>query len=257
LRSSPKEDAFFFFSSFFSGLCMDFSDQNLSSAELTRCLEAESLQNDSLDASNNALDVLPENVKSFKELEFVDFSKNKLTSAVVLSELTNLTYVHLHSNQLKLNFDFVRKCTNLTHLNLCDNCLTEISPFLTNLKHLEYLNLAKNFIDLIPEELFSLKELNVLNISGNSLSGALDDRMANLESLTSLELFENRLSSFGDLSKLLNLQILRLDSNCLQKLGEFPPNLAVLNLSNNSDLEEHLQFKSSKKNDIQMFLKSK
>jgi Leucine-rich repeat (LRR) protein len=235
---------------------MDFSDQNLSSVELTRCLEAESLQNDSLDASNNDLDVVPENVKSFKELEFVDFSKNKLRSAIVFSELTNLTYVHLHSNQLT-NFDFVKLSCNLTHLNLCDNVLTEISPFLGNLKHLEYLNLAKNCIDLIPEELFSLKELNVLNISGNSLSGALDDRIANLESLTSLELFENRLSSFGDLSNLRKLQILRLDSNSLQKLGEFPPNLAVLNLSNNPDLEEHSQFKSSKKNDIEMFLKLK
>lgn len=79
-----------------------------------------------LDASNNLIEILPNEMLNFKKLEVLNASGNKITSVPKdLLSLPSLSYLFLQGNQIR-NFDVnVSLSNNLREINLSHNPLNQ------------------------------------------------------------------------------------------------------------------------------------
>ena len=132
--------------------------------------------------------------------------------------LTNLTQLWLHGNQLTSLPESFGNLTNLTQLWLDGNQLISLPEFLGNLTNLTTLHLEENKLTSLPEFLGNLTNLTTLHLEENKLT-SLPESLGNLTNLTSLYLNHNQLTnlpeSFGNLT---NLTELGLDGNLLTDL---------------------------------------
>jgi hypothetical protein len=187
----------------------------------------------------------------------IDLSNNNLDGTIPgeLSNLSYLTHLYLHSNQIKEIKPGVGNIQNLTHLYLYSNQLTGIPPGLGNLSNLEYLYLDRNQITGIPPELGNLQnlthfyiysnklteippelgnlpELQQLLLGNNLLTDTIPSQLYKLPELELLGLNGNRLKGFpSELDQLPELRVLRLSGNMLK--GEIPSYITSLNLTDN------------------------
>ncbi|TXT58252.1 MAG: hypothetical protein BAJALOKI1v1_1710004 [Promethearchaeota archaeon] len=93
------------------------------------------------------LQKVPETLKSFTDLEFLDLIGNRLTTLPSwIGNLPNLRYLNLLANQLK-----------------------SLPQSIGNLKKLEYLNLSFNQLEGLPDSIQSLKCLRIIYLWGNKI----------------------------------------------------------------------------------------
>ena len=117
-----------------------------------------------LDLSKSKLDVIPEEILKFKNLEELYLSKNKLTS-------------------LPSDFYF----ENLKIIDLSKNKFTEFPKALCKNTSLEQILMGKNKMESLPECIGDLKELRILDIWFNLIT-ELPDAMTELRKLRSLDM---------------------------------------------------------------------
>ncbi|KAK6628561.1 hypothetical protein RUM43_002376 [Polyplax serrata] len=205
--------------------------------------------------------------KHFKDLTNLTrlvLSSNGLTELPedLLQDLTNLTWLDLRGNKMRVHENFFNSVPKLQTLELGNNNLTHLEPgFFRSLTRLEHLNLWKNRLKNLTREVFQhlklLKELDVssndmeflsadafqdlsqlirLSLSGNNFSQMPKNLFASTPNLEVLRLYDNRqIMSIPDrfLSNLTKLKEVYLMRNNLQNISEntFWDSKAVTNLS--------------------------
>ncbi len=183
--------------------------------------------------------VVPAELGNLTSLTHLYLHSNDLTGPipVELSNLTSLTLLLLSGNDLTGPIPVeLSNLTSLTHLYLDGNDLTGPIPAeLGNLTSLTHLYLFSN--DLtgpIPVELSNLTSLTHLYLYSNDLTGPIPAELGNLTSLTHLYLFINDLTGPipAQLGNLTSLAVLALYQNNLT--GHIPAQLG--NLTNLTDL---------------------
>jgi hypothetical protein len=141
---------------------------------------------------------------------------NRISDLNVLSELTNLTSLHLGNNQIS-DLTPLSQLINLTDLSLDANHISDLSP-LAELINLERLVLSNNQIrDLSP--LANLTNLKILELSSNQIS-----EIHSLSGLTNLEellLDNNQILDLTPLSQLENLIYVEAHDNPTSDQSDF------------------------------------
>lgn len=155
----------------------------------------------------------------------------------VISELTQITELHIcNSNLASLPSD-LKKLINLKTLKLRGNEFKDLPASVCGINSLQELDLAINFISHLPEDILALKQLKVLNLENNCLDASQIGQLGKLEHLVALNLSSNKLRCVPDnIGNLAALRILILKHNHLTTAPAFLKrlhNLQELNISYN------------------------
>jgi Leucine-rich repeat (LRR) protein len=169
----------------------------------------EKIMNDTtgiISLTNLKLKTIPVIIHSLTHLVHLDLSHNKINDILGICNLTQLEYLNLSNNIIRLvpkklfnllNLtdlklkntrisyipDEIGKLTKLLNLNITFNQIEKIPKQIENLLNLKYLNLSYNNILNIPEELFKLTNIKEIDLSKNKISTI----SKNIQSLTNLE----------------------------------------------------------------------
>lgn len=164
---------------------------------------------------------------SFLALDSLNLENLAATALPDLSFLPNLRVLSLGENKLA-NLPPLAPLSQLRELTLELNLLTALPPDLEALENLEELRLEGNQLSLAPQLRFTaLTRLRVLDLSDNRLTTFPD--LSLLVELRHLSFGCNLLTSFPDLQALLKLEYLDLDKNEITKVNrEHLQHLAVL-----------------------------
>lgn len=175
-------------------------------------------------ANNSISGKFPDNLSSFKSLEFLDISDNLFSSSLPseIGKLDSLKNLSLAGNNFSGEIpDSISGLSSIKSLDLSRNSLSgPIPSSLTRLGGLVYLNLSMNsFTKGIPKGLELMTQLDVLDLHGNMLDGKLDPVFLLLTSASHVDLSGNLLVNSAEDSK--------------KFLGGLSPSLKHLNLSRN------------------------
>ncbi|KAG5890377.1 Leucine-rich repeat and calponin homology domain-containing protein, partial [Gonioctena quinquepunctata] len=142
---------------------------------------------------HNAIRCIPDTVSSLQCLNFLDLSRNQLTT--LPRELCHLPIQILlvSNNMLSSLPDELCRMSQLTELDASCNQLTHLPPRLGDMKLLQSLVLRNNLLLAVPIELTSLK-LARLDLRANRISN-LPVEMREMSSLIELSVEDNPLTS--------------------------------------------------------------
>lgn len=120
-----------------------------------------------LSLRGKGLNMIPKDIRKFRNLEYLDLSNNDIEKLDVdfLKSFKRLEVLDLERNKISsLDEDFCRLSDNecLTHLNLKKNKISSISADVVHFKSLQFLNLSENPIGKIPKFLGDLPNLKIL-----------------------------------------------------------------------------------------------
>lgn len=104
------------------------------------------------------LKVFPAVIFQFKNLQYLDLSKNDLKELPdSIGMLSNLQVLHLSKNKIEYLPKTIGELSNLQVLEVNQNELVELPMQIGNLKKLVYLDLWSNNIERFPDELHNLR----------------------------------------------------------------------------------------------------
>lgn len=179
----------------------------------------------------------PSSILSLTNLKKLDLNSNRLTGNVPnLGSLLNLKYLNISNNQF--DGDLSNSFSSLTHLQeiyLGNNSATLSSTDFSGFTQLQTLDISNFNLHEIPSSLTLLPLLKSLNISNNSINN-----YSNLSSLTHLEelsISGNALIQVpSEISALFNLKTLNISNNALTQFSALNglSNLEWLSLENNA-----------------------
>jgi internalin A len=166
--------------------------------------------------SDSQLTTLPPEISQLTNLTSLHLRRNQLTGLPPqTSQLTKLTDVYLPDNRLTSLPPEIFQLTNLTCLDLSGNQLTSLPPEISQLTNLSALYLRDNQLTSLPREISQLTKLTYLDLSSNKLT-SLPPGISQLTNLSSLNLLNNGLTSVPvGITKLTNLAYLNLNQNQL------------------------------------------
>ena len=183
--------------------------------------------------SNTLTGSIPPELGSLSQLQDLYLEANSLTGAIPpeLGSLSRLIALSLRGNDLTGTIPTeLGSLSQLQRLWLWDNSLTGPIPSeLGSLSQLEYLNLSNNTLTgPIPSELGSLSRLIALFLDSNTLTGPIPSELGSLSQLQGLFLSDNTLTGTipTELGSLSQLQQLWLRDNSLT--GPIPSELGSL-----------------------------
>ncbi|XP_011068121.1 PREDICTED: leucine-rich repeat and calponin homology domain-containing protein 1 isoform X3 [Acromyrmex echinatior] len=142
---------------------------------------------------HNAIRIIPETVVMLQSLNYLDLSRNQLTSLpreICRLPLQTLLVAH---NRLASLPDELGRMTVLAELDAGCNEITSLPPRMGDLAQLRSLDLRSNLLVHLPIELTYLR-LVKLDISGNRIS-VLPNEMRKMKSLVDFKLSDNPLTS--------------------------------------------------------------
>ncbi len=120
-----------------------------------------------LSLKGKKLTYLPAEIFLFKNLQWLDLSRNRFTEiSDSISLLTNLTELNLSHNKLKTLPPAIGNLKHLAVLKLQKNQITRLPPEMGELRNLEVLELWDNEIDVFPEEMRQCRLLRKLDLRG-------------------------------------------------------------------------------------------
>lgn len=157
-------------------------------------------------------------VYSIKSLNFVEITRTSSLKDISskISNLSNLTNLVLHSNQLTKVPDEIGSLTKLKFLDLSRNLLTELPSSISNLNNLQSFNVELNKLEQLCD-LSKLSNLLVIKFGYNSLTQfpeSLCNSDANLVHLSEIHGQNNKITDIPmSISKLVALKILDLNGN--------------------------------------------
>ncbi|KKM91018.1 hypothetical protein LCGC14_1232700 [marine sediment metagenome] len=139
---------------------------------------------------------IPESIKDFKFLQYLDLAKNELSNLPnSICELNNLEQLSVSYNKLISLPKSIGRLKSLNHLNLIHNKLKEIPESIGGLTNLKYLLLHHNNIQYLPNSIGELKNIVTLNFSNNLLSN-LPKSLIDLNNLWEISLRDNKFKKY-------------------------------------------------------------
>lgn len=121
----------------------------------------------------------------------------------------------LKSRDLKLP-DELFMLSALNYLEISDTCLTSVPDELKKLNNLINLALHRNNVNHVTDAINELPKLKFLDLSFNKLTTFL--QTITLEAIHTLNIANNQITSFADLSNAKSLSILHVEHNLLERL---------------------------------------
>ncbi|KAL1205338.1 LRR receptor-like serine/threonine-protein kinase GHR1 [Cardamine amara subsp. amara] len=199
-----------------------------------------------LSMSNNSISGdLPNNLGSFKSLQFLDLSDNLFSSSLPkeIGRSVSLRNLSIAGNNFSGEIpESIGGLVSLQSLDMSRNSLSGPLPkSLTRLNDLLYLNLSSNgFTGKIPRGFELISSLEVLDLHGNSIDGNLDGEFFLLTNASYVDFSGNRLvmtsgkllPGVSESIKHLNLSHNQLEGSLSSGFQLFQ-NLKVLDLSYN------------------------
>jgi Leucine-rich repeat (LRR) protein len=190
------------------------------------------------------LTTIPEEIKYFTNLEYLDLSNNQITAIPehIFDSLINLRWLHLYHNKITTIPGHVfDSLINLRELYLFENQITAVPEnIFDNMTNLIRLSIHDNQITAIPEHLFdSLTNLKYLYLNKNNITAIPEHIFDNLTNLYELDLSKNKITEIPDhiFDSLINLHRLYLYNSLVttipQHIFDRLTNLEILNLSDN------------------------
>nr|XP_029146939.1 receptor-like protein 7 [Arachis hypogaea] len=193
--------------------------------------------------SNNQFGQLDElkNVSSSK-LNILDLSSNNISGPIPASlfQLTGLSILRLPSNKFNglMQLNKFLELRNLTTLDLSYNNLSvNVNINLSSIPSISTLKLASCSLKVIPGFLRYQSKLTTLDLSSNQIQGAVPNWIWKLDSLESLNMSRNYLTSLEGPLQNLSSNLIFLDLHSNQLLGPapvFPKSAAYVDYSNNN-----------------------
>jgi len=163
---------------------------------------------------------VPPGVQQLQErLRSLTLERNKLAEVPgwlgVFKTLKTLNLDNNVCSDLPAELSQIKK---LDTLSLASNRFLHFPTCLYSMRFLKTLNLANNQITLLPKEICQLPKLDVLDLTGNKLA-ALPAECAELKT-HELILNRNQIARIpAELGKAVNLKVLRIEENCVDKSG--------------------------------------
>ncbi|WP_293334119.1 COR domain-containing protein [Microcoleus sp. CAWBG58] len=190
-----------------------------------------------LDLAGLELKELPTEIAQLSNLTLLVLHSNQITVIPeAIGQLSNLTGLDLHSNQITVIPEAIGQLSNLTWLDLRDNQITVIPEAIGQLSNLTGLDLSDNQITVIPEAIGQLSNLRRLLLSSNQIT-QIPKAIGQLSNLTWLDFRDNQITVIPEaIGQLSNLTWLYLSNNQIsvipEAIGQLS-NLTWLYLSNN------------------------
>uniref|UniRef100_A0A8B9QPX7 Leucine-rich repeat-containing protein 40 n=1 Tax=Anas platyrhynchos TaxID=8839 RepID=A0A8B9QPX7_ANAPL len=183
----------------------------------------------SLLLQHNELSDLPDGFGQLVSLEELDLSNNNLTDIPTsFALLINLVRLNLACNQLKNLPADISAMKSLRQLDCTKNYLETVPAELASMASLEQLYLRKNKLRSLPE-LPSCKLLKELHAGENQIEILNAENLKHLNSLSVLELRDNKIKSVPDeITLLQKLERLDLANNDISRLPYTLGNLPQL-----------------------------
>ena len=179
----------------------------------------------------------PNSVLSLTNLKKLDVSSNKLTGNIPnLGSLINLTYLNISNNNLSGDFySNISSLSNLEEILLGNNLGSLTSTNFSSFTNLKSLDLSGFGLTEIPSTLGSLSFLKNLNVSNNSITQF--SNLSELGNLEELNISKNQLTEIpSEISALAFLKTLDASQNNLTKFSALNniTTLEWLSLENNN-----------------------
>ena len=199
-----------------------------------------------LDLENREFENISEDLGSYQQLKYINFSGNKFSNVIILSRLPNILRLDLSGNRLSSLefFNNEETFTNLQYLDLSRNLVRNMTAI--KVPKLIYLNLSRNEIINI-DQFQPHPNLRILELRGNRISNA--SGLKGMPKLEELYLCENSIVYIDTLEELPSLRKLHLRKNNISVVEEDKapelPELQYLNLRENllKDLMKVANFK--------------
>ncbi|KAL3667501.1 hypothetical protein V7S43_007721 [Phytophthora oleae] len=203
---------------------------DLSNNELEGCLPEQLGRLDKLrelGLEGNKLTQLPESIGGLVHLEILRVDSNQLKSLPsTIGKLRNLKTLSAHSNyisELPVSFSSL---TGLCTLDLKKNCLVTTGAAFLELASIKYIDLRQNKLEAFPRLPENNTCLDQLFLGFNLLCDIPDDVLSVKESLTVLDVRDNKLQRLSDrIPQLYRLKTLDVTNNDLRDL---PPGFGYL-----------------------------
>ncbi|XP_068127542.1 leucine-rich repeat-containing protein 2 [Hyperolius riggenbachi] len=193
------------------------------------------------------IQVIPEYIQTFQDLNVLDMSQNKITHLPPeIGCLRNLRELNVSFNNLKDIPPELGDCENLEKLDVSGNlALTELPFELSNLKKVTYVDVSANKFSSIPICVLRMSSLQWLDISSNHLKDLPQD-IDRLEELETLQLQKNNITYLPmELTSMTKLKLLVVSGDSLVEvpsaLIENPSLKYVRLLDNPIDVNENLE----------------
>ena len=154
-----------------------------------------------LDIAQLKLMEWPNETVIFPKLRRLQAFNNQLSTAPAIGDLfRNLTYLDISRNLLS-NIESIKFCqlTNLSHLDISRNFLTSLPEDIVKLPQLEVLSIHRNRIQCFPSGMKELKSLKVVNAESNEIVN-ISVEFDSLQWLAELNLADNPSLDFTTMS---------------------------------------------------------
>lgn len=190
-----------------------------------------------LDAHDNQIESISEEIGILKELYKIHLSHNKIAKLPnSFFNLDQLKVLLLTSNEIQELPEEFGQLSNIEELQMSENKLITLPESFGNLKKLQKLNLSKNQLERFPECFSNLVSLIDLDVSSNKLTG-LPNGFGQLTSLSILECRNNQIAIFNSFNEPTSIKQLFLGNNRITELDDDVfnkmPQLVSLDLRDN------------------------
>lgn len=121
--------------------------------------------------SKSKLKVLPEELKAFNQLKYLDLSKNDLTDLpAYIGDLDSLIYLDISKNDFSIFPVEICRLSNLSTFVANRNSFSELPECIGYCKKLSVIDLWSTPVASFPKSFSELKSLKMLDLQGNRYS---------------------------------------------------------------------------------------
>lgn len=141
-----------------------------------------------IDLKKMNLTSLPEEIYRFKNLQYLNLSKNRLSDLSGLTTFKQLKYLNIEKNKLPYFPIAVCQLYEIETLILNRNAFETIPPCIEYCQKLKVLDIWGTFVTGLPEEMTRIKTLEYIDFSGIQINQNRQNQLREMFPTTKLDL---------------------------------------------------------------------